>query len=735
MRIIHNWVSGWRPPVLCVDTTASMVISLFLDHGDMKKVCQILIKMLEEWKVEPNVSTYKIFFQFFLRLEDSESVDFFFMVLNSRQWLPTDGTLKKVIDLNLRENKFEVIKNSLVRMKVMNIRNHLLRVLEVCVDRRQTEWSTFFLGEVNRRHYFLPVPLFDRLVEFYVNMCTDLNNSREGVLQLAMSRRGKGEEMIRLLFFFRHSRELAQTLFNKILEWRENYDMSVLMVAFNTMLEIYGRLKDVTKVKETVQKMVQMKTPLNIHNFTNIVNVYVNLGEFEAANFVIKTMLDNKISVNVVTLNVVLEMYARTDQPERTLNFFRASLDLGFQPCAYTYSILINMYHRLALLEEAESVLLEMRQRGIQPTVPVFNQFINVYAKLGEIEKVKKIWQAMRLEGLSPDQFTYNTAINMFANTNQHVMAEFLFERMTILGIKKDVVTYTTMISMYRKANDLKRIKDTFLKMVGEGNEPNEATFSILFHVFSKLGDVGMAEFVFRMMQERGIKINQLVYHMLMNLYSNLPDVERAMEVFKIMSESGIKPNSVTYNTLINMFSKTDDEESMELTFNNMLKKGLKPDLCTFSAIICRYSKSRDFEKALLVFNRMKMMGLQPDTQLWIILINLFCSSVLSAGFFLKEISGKIPIPDHVVLMVFVKVYEQLDDLGKVSSLLNLVGDGGFDGKESSVKFFLEEFFFSHTRDSETKKFVLLRKLFHEMERRGFQIVGCSLSTRPAKKF
>lgn len=350
-------------------------------------------------------------------------------------------------------------------------------------------------------------------------------------------------------------------------------------------------------------------------------------------NELMEKMKEWNIQPNVVTFGIIINHLCKNWKVDEALQVFGKmkgggrSDEFSVAPDVITYNTLIDGLSKVGRQEEGLSLMEQMRsQEGCAPNIVTYNSLIDGFNKAGEIEKAFELFVEMKEQGVAPNVITLNTMVDGMCKHGMVGNAVEFFNEMQNNGLKGNVVTYTSLITAFCNVNNINKAKELFDQMLKNGCNPDAIVYYSLISGLSQAGRMDDASDVTSRLKEAGFSLDIVSYNIIINGFCKKNNLQKAYEVYKEMKEVGAKPDNITYNTLISFFCKTGKLKSALSMMKRMKEDGVKPNVITFGALIHAYCLNGNTKEAMKIFRDMSIASkIPPNIVIYNILIDTLC--------------------------------------------------------------------------------------------------------------
>lgn len=203
--------------------------------------------------------------------------------------------------------------------------------------------------------------------------------------------------------------EETAAIFNKMLD--EGYSPNT--ITYNLMIDLYGKQGYLQRASK-VLKQAQDQGMADRISFSTLVNAYGKLKNFSKMEETVWEMQRSGFAPGLDTYNAMLDGYGKASQFSNMEEVLDRMERAGCQKDRSSYNILLNVYGRKKMMKELQDVLSQMRSTDIKPDRYTYNTLIKTYGNVGEPDEAVRIFREMHDAGFMPDFVTYSNLIAAF---------------------------------------------------------------------------------------------------------------------------------------------------------------------------------------------------------------------------------------------------------------------------------------------------------------------------------
>lgn len=211
------------------------------------------------------------------------------------------------------------------------------------------------------------------------------------------------------------------------------------VVAYNTLIRLYGTCGDLTRCKELVEEMKAASLKPTEMTFGIMIDVCVKNKDVEGASQAFEEVARSGLEPNVVHYTtfiqglVLAQLY---DEAERLLD--EMVLRGHSTPDVVMYATLMKAFSDQGAINPAIRLLKRMLKQGIEPDIMMFNTALNACSvKAMKPEDVVSVFDSFVELGLRPNTVTLSATIKALVRARGHTQAtELLRSFPTRFGYK-----------------------------------------------------------------------------------------------------------------------------------------------------------------------------------------------------------------------------------------------------------------------------------------------------------
>lgn len=145
--------------------------------------------------------------------------------------------------------------------------------------------------------------------------------------------------------------------------------------------------------------------------YTTLLGIYGQAGKLTLAEETLSEMLDAGVEPDEVAGGCMLEAYARWERYDTLLEFYEAMRQRGLVPSAHVYRTMIVTLYKAERHSDALMLWEDFLVEKLEPNFVLYAIIIHILNKEGRTEDAVHTFKDMRAAGHLPDELLYNTII------------------------------------------------------------------------------------------------------------------------------------------------------------------------------------------------------------------------------------------------------------------------------------------------------------------------------------
>lgn len=346
--------------------------------------------------------------------------------------------------------------------------------------------------------------------------------------------------------------------------------------AYNEMLDILGRMKQISLMRQVFDKMPKEGGVciINERTFAILLNRYAASHKVEEAIETFYKRKDYGFKLDLVAFQTLLMSLCRYKHVEEAESLFLQKQD-EFPPVIKSRNIILNGWCVLGSSREAKRFWNDIISSKCKPDLYTYSIFINSLTKAGKLGSAVKLFTAMWEKGCHPDAAICNCIIDALCFKKKIPEALEIFGEMNERGCLPDVVTYNSLIKHLCKIRRMEKVHELLDDMEQRGCLPNARTYSYILKTTKKSEEVTE---LLRRMERTGSKIDGDTYNLILKLYVGWKYQKGIQSVWADMERNGFGPDQRSYTIMIHgLHSQGKLDEALQY-YSKMRSKGMIPE-------------------------------------------------------------------------------------------------------------------------------------------------------------
>ncbi|KAL8133121.1 pentatricopeptide repeat-containing protein At4g39530 [Apium graveolens] len=398
------------------------------------------------------------------------------------------------------------------------------------------------------------------------------------------SRRGYGEEAIRVFFEFRRS-------------FGENPNEFILASVLRACTQVKGG--------EFVAQLhcfgVKSGYDKDVYVGTGLIDFYSKNVGVEVARLV----FDELVVKSAVTWTTIITGYVKSGRSDVSLKLFSQMKETDVVPDRYVISSVLSACSVLGFLEGGKQTHGYVLRRGAEMDVSVSNVLIDLYVKCGKVRTGRKFFDHMVIRNV----ISWTTMISGYMQNFLDWEAMNLFLQMSRLGWKPDGFACTSVLTSCGSLEALEQGRQVHAYTVKANLDEDEFVINSLIDMYSKCDSLTDARKVFSNMFNH----NVISYNAMIEGYSRQEDIFEALCLFYEMRVRMVHPSLLTFVSLLGVSASLLALELSMQIHGLIIKYGFSLELYVGSALVDVYAKCLFVKDARLVFEEMN----EKDIVVW----------------------------------------------------------------------------------------------------------------------
>jgi len=307
-----------------------------------------------------------------------------------------------------------------------------------------------------------------------------------------------------------------------MVEKMRDADMSLGIVAYNTLLKLYNSQKNVGKVRQVFEELVLNGNQPDEVSFNTYINALGEANDMTGAECAFLEMRARNVAVDVVTWNTILKIFAAKGELESSLAVVQEMISHGVEPNIISYNTLLSTCSVHGT--DPKPVLKQMRNRGIAPTEVTYATLMKICGARGDLQGCLNHYEKLLRDGIKPSEGTYSALASVFAkHATVAQLMPFIRENEESLDIQSFLEKATMYSARIGRFDQTEACLSAFPEVTGKS--PAQSMFKSVLECYLREGHVERAETVFHTMRREDI--NESIFNVMINAYGMQQNLER----------------------------------------------------------------------------------------------------------------------------------------------------------------------------------------------------------------
>lgn len=357
--------------------------------------------------------------------------------------------------------------------------------------------------------------------------------------------------------------------------------------AYDMMVDILGKLKQVTKMRALMEEMRQ-ENLVRLSTVAKAMRRLAGAGEWENAVRLFDDLGKFNLKKDTESMNMLLDTLCKEKKVAQARKIF-LELRAHISPNAHTFNIFIHGWCKSNRVDEAEWTIQEMKGHGCCPCVISYSTLIQAYCHQCNFGKVYKLLDDMKAQGCVPNVVTYTTIMYSLTMAEQLEEALQIAERMRSAGCEPDTLFYNALIHTLGRAGKLKEALNVFqVEMPRTGVPPNTSTYNSMIAIFCRCSKEQMAlDLLTEIENSTFCKPDIQTYYPILKLCFKSGKIDRLMMFLNDMvNKHNLSLDVSAYTLLIHGFCRANKCDWAYNFFEEMLGKEMTPRYKTCALLL-----------------------------------------------------------------------------------------------------------------------------------------------------
>merc|ERR1719399_42879 len=190
-------------------------------------------------------------------------------------------------------------------------------------------------------------------------------------------------------------------------------------ILFNSLLDACCRVKDVSRLERTLQKMKQFDVKPSPATFGTLLKAY---GQKNDINSVVRVWTDMKtadVGINTVTYGCMLDACVKCGNYEKAEDVFAEMKGAGMHRNTIPYSTLIKGFCDQGNIHVAISLLQRLKTQNMKCDEILYNSLLEGCVKASEVAKGVELFQEMVMDKVPMSNITFSIMVKLYAQAGR----------------------------------------------------------------------------------------------------------------------------------------------------------------------------------------------------------------------------------------------------------------------------------------------------------------------------
>eukprot|EP00746_Dinoflagellata_sp_MGD_P140751 gnl/MRDRNA2_/MRDRNA2_73951_c0_seq1.p1 gnl/MRDRNA2_/MRDRNA2_73951_c0~~gnl/MRDRNA2_/MRDRNA2_73951_c0_seq1.p1 ORF type:complete len:550 (-),score=108.18 gnl/MRDRNA2_/MRDRNA2_73951_c0_seq1:705-2354(-) len=274
--------------------------------------------------------------------------------------------------------------------------------------------------------------------------------------------------------------------------------------------------------------------------FNAILGACCQLKDVQRLEQVMEKMIELQVEPSAVTLGILVKTYGRGGHLDLVKSVWNEMAPQRKQANEVTYGCMLDACVKCGDLQEALQVFEEVKKEGKHRNTILYTTLIKGCGVQKNLQVALALFREMKEEQVPYNTFTYNSIIDVCINSGAMMVAEGIFHQMitqevTCYGASPDVITFSTLLKGYCQAGLLEQAFMVVEAIRERGLPCDELVYNTLIDGCVKIGDLSMGLGFFEEMLKDGAKPSQITHSILVKLYKAAGYGQRSSEAVAVL--------------------------------------------------------------------------------------------------------------------------------------------------------------------------------------------------------
>lgn len=407
--------------------------------------------------------------------------------------LPDEIFYNSLIDLTAKFNDLEKLQGYIEQMQAKKIKPSGVTfsiLLKAFGRRKMITEATELFSSLSARQ----IPKNDVIYGCYLGAC--MKSSRMDLAETAFEEmKNAGLKMNSIIYTTMMKGWSFARQYSKSFEYFEmmktDPDASPNLIAFNCVIDVAVRSKDLSKALNYLEELKKYHTP-DLITYSTLIKGYCAEQNFKSAMKLLYSMTSLDIVPDQPLFNQILDSTADWKNYRNGFEIFDLMKKLKVKPNEITYGVMIKIFGYAKKEKEAFEFFQKMKKSGLKPSLIVYTNLIHICFKVKDPKRARTVFDEMVEQKIVPDSMCYDNMVSGFTYAHQFKKALFYMRKSYSEGLGIRMKTLETLlnklensknkylaehISKTKECIEIQRKKDSSKGARGRGNRNGKGNF------------------------------------------------------------------------------------------------------------------------------------------------------------------------------------------------------------------------------------------------------------------
>lgn len=196
--------------------------------------------------------------------------------------------------------------------------------------------------------------------------------------------------------------------------------------------------------------------------YNSMMNLYGRLRKVREVEALLMAMRKSCFTPTVITYGSLIMAHGEVEDLQSALRVFEEMISAGIPPNAVLFMTIISACAKVGDHVRASQLLERMRPSGVTPNVGHFTGVITACARSGNEKRAIEIFEELSTNSVKPDVVLYTSLMRCFHGRDALSKAQALLVKMEAEGLTPNIATYSTLLQAALKS----RARDEFDELI-----------------------------------------------------------------------------------------------------------------------------------------------------------------------------------------------------------------------------------------------------------------------------